>query len=121
MADEAPEVRYPSLGVVSEEIERVLTEQRKRADGLDTKGGITLAFAGALVAVTHEDPRLLVICGRIVAYDFLLMFKGRYYDAFRLLIARRRLGLRLALAVLAISVTLLTLGVTLSKTAGGAS
>lgn len=157
MADDTSKTRYPSLDVVSEEIERVLAEQRKRADSLDTKGGITLAFAGAFVAVTHEDPRLLVLCGRIVAAvagvialavvfpwpepeplgpkrlllrlefdagltrDLLFMFKGRYYDAFRLLIVRRRLGLRLAVAVLAISVTLLTPGVTLSKTAGGAS
>jgi hypothetical protein len=156
MADDVSEPTYPSLDAVSEEVERVLIEQRKRADGIDTKAGIALAFAGVLVAVTREDPRLLVICGRIVAavagvialtvvfpwpepeplrpkvllrrlesdarltHDFLFLFKGRYHDAFRILIRRRRLGLRLTLVVLAISVTLLTLGVTLSKTAGGA-
>lgn len=35
------------------------------------------------------------------------------------LVERKRLGLRVTLVVLAISVTLLTLGVTLSKAGGG--
>lgn len=155
MAGDTDDATAPSLDVVSDEVERVLIEQRKRADGIDTKCGLALAFAGALVAVTRGDARLLMICGRIVAatagvlaltvvfpwsepepirprrllrhlesdavttQGFLLMFKGRYHEAFRILIKWKRWGLRLTLVVLAVSITLLTLGVTLSKLRGG--
>jgi hypothetical protein len=154
MADSTADLTTPSLDTLSDEIERVIDEQRKRVDNIDTKCGLALAFAGALIALTREDARLLVVCGRAVAavaglvalavvfpWDepepvrpkyllrhidskmrptrgFLFMFKARYYTALGLLFMRKRFGLRLAVVVLAISVTLLTLGVTLCKAKG---
>jgi hypothetical protein len=35
-------------------------EQRKRADNIDTKCGLALAFAGAIIALAREDTRLMV-------------------------------------------------------------
>lgn len=155
MANHGADRPLPSRDTVSDEVERILGEQRKSCDSLDTRCGLALAFAGALVAVTREDPRLLVVCGRIVAaiagvisltavfpwpepeplkpkrllrhleadagvtIGFLLMFKARYYEACHLLLKWKRWGLRLSLALLAISVTLLALGVTLSDAPGG--
>jgi hypothetical protein len=50
MADDAADPADPFLDAVSEEVERVLGEQRRRAENSDTKCGLALAFAGALIA-----------------------------------------------------------------------
>jgi hypothetical protein len=157
MPDDPEGLISASLDEVTDEVNRVLDEQRRWSDAIDTKCGLALAFAGALIALTREDARLLVVWGRIVGAvagaialvvvfpwrepapikprqlcghlgsdpaatrRFLLFFNGLRYLALEELIERKRLGLRVTLAVLAISLTLLTLGVTLSKVDGGGS
>jgi hypothetical protein len=66
MTDAPEAVAFPSLDVVTDEVNRVLDEQRRWSDAIDTKCGLALAFAGVLIALTREDARLLVVWGRIV-------------------------------------------------------
>jgi hypothetical protein len=60
MANNTADQATPSLDIVGDEVERVIDEQRKRADSADTKCGLALAFAGAIMTLTREDTRLMV-------------------------------------------------------------
>jgi len=56
----------PSLDVVASQVEAQLEHQLRHFDGLDSKAGMVLGFAGVLVAVA-EGIEPLVIAGRIAA------------------------------------------------------
>jgi hypothetical protein len=56
-----------SLDVVHEEVRAERGEQLQHFDSIDTKAGIVLGFAGALVALAPDRASLLVQIGRAVA------------------------------------------------------
>jgi hypothetical protein len=53
----------PSLELVAEEVEAQLTTQLRHFEGLDTKAGIVLGFAGVLVALSGKAEGLLPTVG----------------------------------------------------------
>jgi len=57
----------PSLGPVLAEARSEREAQLRHADSLDSKAGILLGFAGALVALTPQQAHLLVDLGRVAA------------------------------------------------------
>jgi drug/metabolite transporter (DMT)-like permease len=47
-------MQLPSLSLLSQRVGEELAAQERRADGLDTKAGILLGFAGVVVGVTVD-------------------------------------------------------------------
>jgi hypothetical protein len=47
-------MQLPSLSLLSQQVSEELAAQERRADGLDTKAGILLGFAGVVVGVTVD-------------------------------------------------------------------
>ena len=56
-----------SIDIVLDEVRRERDAQLRHFDAIDTKAGIVLGFAGALVALTPPHTDLLVLFGRIAA------------------------------------------------------
>jgi hypothetical protein len=59
--------RLPSLNEILEEVRAEREGQNAHFDALDSKAGILLGFAGALVALTPTEDHLLVDVGRMAA------------------------------------------------------
>jgi uncharacterized membrane protein YhaH (DUF805 family) len=49
-----PTVQLPSLSLISQQVREDMAAQERRGDGLDTKAGIVLGFAGVVVGVTID-------------------------------------------------------------------
>jgi hypothetical protein len=62
----------PSLGLVAAQVEKQLANQLDHFDGLDSKAGIVLGFAGVLVAVAGAFGPLQV-AGKIVSVSAALL------------------------------------------------
>ncbi|MGH3383834.1 MAG: hypothetical protein ACRDO1_04590 [Nocardioidaceae bacterium] len=58
---------YPSLEVISRELELQRAEQERRSTGFDTKAGLLLGFGGVLVGLSPETPNVLQIGGQVFA------------------------------------------------------
>lgn len=56
-----------SLDVVVREAQGELDAQLRHFDALDSRAGVVLGFAGALVALAPHDPALLILSGRLAA------------------------------------------------------
>jgi hypothetical protein len=64
--------RLPSVDLVASRVELQLEHQLMHFDGLDTKAGIVLGFAGILVAIANRAEQL-TIAGRIAAVGAALL------------------------------------------------
>lgn len=60
-------LRYPSLDVVRGELDARIAEQARGAAAFDTRAGLILGFAGVLIGLAPEDPRLCQLLAQIVA------------------------------------------------------
>jgi hypothetical protein len=63
----APQPPPPSLEVVKDELDRVQSSCEARSNGVDTKAGLILATAGALIGFHASDPSLLDVLAEVVA------------------------------------------------------
>lgn len=75
--------RLPSLALVADEVEAQLQEQLRHFEGLDSKAGIVLGFAGVLVALAEKIEgtwRIFGFCAAVLAALFsVLAFLPRHF------------------------------------------